>query len=170
MHTSDYSGFPLLRAISSESGQKFDGFSRFWIHGNSYQDDGDSFPFLFINGGARTLSGSTNGSAVIRDTVTQRQIQLLEHNGDPSQSTMIANSLLMPTSGERRAKISRIVRYQSLYLMRVVAHFVFQHLRHTMSQKGSIGSQPQLAVSTPRSKFGRPLITLPPCAPGTTER
>ncbi|KAF9644391.1 hypothetical protein BDM02DRAFT_3131799 [Thelephora ganbajun] len=77
----DYSGLPLLKAIALENGQSIHGFSRFWIYGKSYQADGDGFPFLFIDGGARMLSGSATGSAVIRDTVTQRQIQLLEHDG-----------------------------------------------------------------------------------------
>ena len=79
---SDYSGLPLLRAISSKNGQPIHGFSQFWIYGSNHHEDEDGFPFLFIDGGARTLSGSTNGSAVIRDTVTQRQIQFLEHDGD----------------------------------------------------------------------------------------
>ena len=92
---SDYSGLPLLRAISSENGQAIHGFARFWIHGNGHQDDEAGFPFLFINGGTKTLSGSTNGSAVIRDTVTQRQIQLLEHDGDLFWRAMASSSLLI---------------------------------------------------------------------------
>lgn len=43
--------------------------------------DDETFPFLFIDEGAATLSGSATGAAIVRDTVTQRQIQRLEHTG-----------------------------------------------------------------------------------------
>jgi len=43
--------------------------------------DDETFPFLFIDEGAATLSGSATGVAIVRDTVTQREIQRLEHSG-----------------------------------------------------------------------------------------
>ena len=44
--------------------------------------DDDGFPFLFINGGAATLSSSAPAAAaMVRDTVIQREIQSLEHTG-----------------------------------------------------------------------------------------
>lgn len=55
--------------------------SRVWVHGVGYEADGDVFPFLFVNGGAATLSASTHGAAILRDTITRREIQLLEHTG-----------------------------------------------------------------------------------------
>jgi hypothetical protein len=41
--------------------------------------DSDEIPFLFINEGAATLLGSALGGAIIRDAVTRREVQLLEH-------------------------------------------------------------------------------------------
>ena len=78
---SDYSGLPILKTITSASGEGIHQLTRFWVHGNTSQTDGDGFPFLFINGGAETLSGSTDGAAIVRDTVTQREIQSLDHTG-----------------------------------------------------------------------------------------
>lgn len=52
-----------------------------WVYGNVSQTNDDCFPFLFINGGVATLSGSALGAAIVRDTVTQREMQFLEHTG-----------------------------------------------------------------------------------------
>jgi len=76
---SDYSGFPLLKAITSASGDETHQFTHFWIHGTPSPTDGKPLPFLFVNGGAATLSGSVAGAAVVRDSVIQREIQLLKH-------------------------------------------------------------------------------------------
>jgi hypothetical protein len=76
---SDYSGLPILKAITSASEDEIDRLTRFWIYGSAPRADGDTFPFLFINGGAATLSGSAIGAAMVRDAITQREIQLLEH-------------------------------------------------------------------------------------------
>jgi len=73
---SDYTGLPVLKAITSASEEDVHGLTRCWIYGH----DG-SFPFLFINGGTATISGTGFGAAVIRDAVTQRQVQMLEHTG-----------------------------------------------------------------------------------------
>lgn len=78
---SDYSGLPLLEAITSASDEGTHRLTRFWVYGNAPQADGEELPFLFINGGAATLSASTFGAAIVRDTITQREIQLLEHTG-----------------------------------------------------------------------------------------
>ena len=43
--------------------------------------DGDERPFLFINEGAAVLSTSAFGTAVIKDLITQREIQVLKHTG-----------------------------------------------------------------------------------------
>jgi hypothetical protein len=53
--------------------------TRSWVHGSVPWADGGSFPFLFVNGGAAVLSGSVLGAAILRDTITQREIQLLKH-------------------------------------------------------------------------------------------
>jgi hypothetical protein len=79
--TRDYSGLPLLKAITSANEEEIQRLTRVWVHGNASETGEGSFPFLFINGGAATLSGSTIGTATIRDTVTHREIQLLEHTG-----------------------------------------------------------------------------------------
>lgn len=47
------------------------------VGGNAHTD-----LFLFINGGAGTLSTSSPGSTSIKNAVTQRLTQLLEHDGD----------------------------------------------------------------------------------------
>lgn len=78
---SDYSGLPVLKAITSASEDEIHRLTRFWVYGSTSQADGDTFPFLFINGGAATLSGSVLGAAIVRDTITQREIQLLGHTG-----------------------------------------------------------------------------------------
>lgn len=78
---SDYSGLPLLTAITSASGDEIHQLTRLRVYGSTSQVDGYTFPFIFINGGAATLSGSSFGAAVVRDTITQREIQLLEHTG-----------------------------------------------------------------------------------------
>lgn len=71
----------MLKAITSVSDGGIHRCTRFWVHGNGPEAGGDEFPFLLIGGGAATLSGSTIGAATIRDTITQREIQLLEHTG-----------------------------------------------------------------------------------------
>jgi len=71
----------LLKAITSASGEVVHRLSRVWIYGNTPQAGGDEFPFLFIDGGVATLSGSALGIAIIRDAITRREIQLLEHTG-----------------------------------------------------------------------------------------
>ena len=77
---SDYSGLPLLKAITTANEDEIHQLTRFWIYGSA-SPDGETYPFLFINGGAATLSSSGVGTAIIRDTVTQREIQLLKHTG-----------------------------------------------------------------------------------------
>lgn len=49
------------------------------MHGGVSQADSDDVHFLFINEGAATLSGSALGGTIIRDAITQREVQLLEH-------------------------------------------------------------------------------------------
>lgn len=78
---SDCSGLALLKAITSANDEEIHRLARFWVYSDEPQADGDEFPFLFINGGAATLSGSTLGAAIVRDTVTRRKIQILEHTG-----------------------------------------------------------------------------------------
>lgn len=63
-------------AITSASENEIHRLTRSWVYG------GDTFPFLFVNGGAETLSGSELGAAILRDAITQREIQLLEHTGN----------------------------------------------------------------------------------------
>ena len=63
-------------AVTSASEDEIHRLTRSWVYG------GDTFPFLFINGGAETLSGSELGAAIIRDVITQREIQLLEHTSN----------------------------------------------------------------------------------------
>lgn len=56
--------------------------TRCWVYGSATHADGDkALPFLFINGGIETLSGSELGAAIVRDAITQRETQLLEHTG-----------------------------------------------------------------------------------------
>lgn len=78
----DYSGLPLLKVITSANEEEVHRLKRVWVYGNASETGGGNFPFLFINGGAATLSGSPFGIAIICDTITHRQIQLLEHAGD----------------------------------------------------------------------------------------
>ena len=78
---SDYPCLPLLKAITSASEGELHRLTRFWVYGDGSQTDGGSFPFLFINGGAATLSGSTLSAVIVKDTITQRKIQLLNHTG-----------------------------------------------------------------------------------------
>ena len=73
---SDYTGLPVLKAITSASEEDDNHLTRCWIYGHD-----DSFPFLFINGGTATISGTALGAAVIRDAVTQREVQILKHTG-----------------------------------------------------------------------------------------
>ena len=54
--------------------------TRCWNHGSATHIGGDILPFLFINGGVETLSGSDLGVAIVRDAITQRETQLLEHS------------------------------------------------------------------------------------------
>ncbi|KAF9790741.1 hypothetical protein BJ322DRAFT_1104389 [Thelephora terrestris] len=75
----DYSGLSLLKVITSANEEEIHRLTRVWVYGHASETDGGSFPFLFINGGAATLSGSSIGAAIIRDTVTHRENQLLEH-------------------------------------------------------------------------------------------
>ena len=77
---SDYSGLSFLKAITSASEDEIQ-LTRVWVHGSGSEADEGAFPFLFINGGAATLSGLARGAAVVRDVVTHRNIQLLEHTG-----------------------------------------------------------------------------------------
>ena len=65
-----------MKAITSASEEELHNLSRCWIYGHD-----DSFPFLFIHGGAATVSGTALGGAVIRDAVTQQEVQLLRHTG-----------------------------------------------------------------------------------------
>lgn len=85
----DYSGLSILRAVLSSDGEPIRGFGQFWIYGSGGvpQVGGDTSPFLFINGGAATLSGALSGMASIEDVVTRRQIQSLKHEGDPGLVT-----------------------------------------------------------------------------------
>ncbi|KAF9642055.1 hypothetical protein BDM02DRAFT_3133357 [Thelephora ganbajun] len=75
----DYSGLPVLKAVTSASEDEIHHLTRFWVYESGSQADCGTFPFTFINGGAATLSGSALGTAVVRDSVTQREIQRLEH-------------------------------------------------------------------------------------------
>ena len=77
----EYSGLSLLRAITTANEQEVYQLARVWVHGIASGKGSDSLPFLFINGGAATVSGSALGVAVIRDTVTNREVQLLKHTG-----------------------------------------------------------------------------------------
>jgi len=72
---------PLVEDITSASDEGTYRLARFWVYSDEPQAGGDEFPLLFINGGAATLSGSTLGAAIIRDTITRREIQILEHTG-----------------------------------------------------------------------------------------
>jgi hypothetical protein len=71
----------LLKVITSANEEEIHGLARVWVYGNPSETGGGSFPFIFVNGGAATLSGSPFGVAIIRDTVTHREIQQLEHTG-----------------------------------------------------------------------------------------
>lgn len=83
---SDYSGFPILCAAFSSDESTSD-LSRFWIDGcgsgPQVRDDTHAHPFLFINGGASTLSTSL-GTVSIKNAVTQRLTQSLGHDGNSS--------------------------------------------------------------------------------------
>jgi hypothetical protein len=68
-----------LRAIAFANGEEIHRLARCWIYGSVVKTDGDEHPFLFVNGGAAMLSNSAFGAAVIRDTITKREIQLLKH-------------------------------------------------------------------------------------------
>ena len=85
----DYSGFSILRAVLSPGEGPTSGFGQFWIYGSDvvHQRGGDASPFLLVNGGTATLSASPSGVALIKDVVTQRQIQSLKHDGNAARST-----------------------------------------------------------------------------------
>ena len=68
-----------MTAIASANDSEIHQLARFWVYGRASEADGGTFPFVFINGGVATLSGCALGAAIIRDTVTQREIQRLEH-------------------------------------------------------------------------------------------
>lgn len=72
----DYTGLPLLKAIASMRDEGVHQLTRCWIYGYS-----PKFPYIFINGGTATLSSTAVGTAIIRDTITQREIQSLKHTG-----------------------------------------------------------------------------------------
>lgn len=76
---SDHSGLPVLKALTSTSDNEIHRLARLWVYGDAHQVDSDRFSFLFIDGGAATLSSSALGHAVVRDAITRREIQLLEH-------------------------------------------------------------------------------------------
>ena len=78
---SDYSGLPVLKAITSASERGIHQLARCWIYSNEFQSGSDEYPFLFVNDGAATLSSSALGVAVIKDSVTRRKIQVLNHAG-----------------------------------------------------------------------------------------
>lgn len=63
-------------AIASASEDEIHRLTHSWVYGSS-----DTYPFLLINRGAATLSGSDFGAAILRDAITQREIQLLDHTG-----------------------------------------------------------------------------------------
>ena len=71
----------MLKAITSANEEEINNLTHCWIYGNAFRPGEDAHPFLFINGGAATLSSTALGTAVIRDTVTQREIQQLKHTG-----------------------------------------------------------------------------------------
>ena len=71
----------MLFRSTSAGEEEIHQLTRFWVYGNGSQADGDGFPFIFINGGTAALSGSALSAATVRDTVMQREIQLLEHTG-----------------------------------------------------------------------------------------
>lgn len=82
---SDYSGLPILRTALSSDEELTSGLWRFWIYGcesGPQVGDAHTHPFLFINGGAATLSTTSSGAALIKNGVTQRSTQLLEHEGN----------------------------------------------------------------------------------------
>lgn len=76
---SDYSGLPLLKAIMSADKDETHQFKHLWVHSGASQADGDDVPFLFINDGVATLSGCALGGVIIRDAITQREVQQLVH-------------------------------------------------------------------------------------------
>lgn len=78
---SDYSGLPILKAAMSPKEELNGGLFRFWVYGGG-TPGGETRPFLFINAGTATLSSPTPGTALIKDAVTQRRIQVLGHEGN----------------------------------------------------------------------------------------
>ena len=72
---------PLLKAITSASEDEIHQLTRFWIYDCTSVVDEEISPFLFINQGVATLSGSMVSAAIVRDTVTHREIQVLKHTG-----------------------------------------------------------------------------------------
>jgi len=97
-----------LKAITSASEDEVHRLTRIWVYGSTSQADGGGFPFLFINGGAATLSGSAFGSAIVKDTITQREIQTLRHTGVYVCCFLRHFLTLMLTAVDRR--ISAMVR------------------------------------------------------------
>jgi len=89
----DYSGLPILQAIASENGFTDQQLARFWVYDGTSTTD-ECLPYLFINGGTATLSGSMTGVAKIRDTVTKREIQSLEHSVTDRHISVLAYHVL----------------------------------------------------------------------------
>jgi hypothetical protein len=125
-------------------------FACFWIHGGPSADD-ETFPFLFINGGAATLSGSTAGAAVVRDSVTQREIQLLEHTSIYRLWFYIAFSEAHVSSNQS----PHFCDGASRFCLGMKLHLPPSCLqRPTTFLKTHTALQQWIVQSTPRSRFG----------------
>ena len=70
-----------MKAIAPASEDEINRLTRSWFYGYTSETGTDDLPFLFINEGAETLSGSEHGAAIIRDAVTCREIERLQHTG-----------------------------------------------------------------------------------------
>lgn len=79
IHHSDCTDLPLLSALVSANEDGILQVKPFWVYGGASKTDYTDAPFLFINEGAATMSGSPLRGAIIRDLITQDELQLLEH-------------------------------------------------------------------------------------------
>ena len=155
---SDYSGLQLLKVITSASEGELHRLTRFWVYGNASQTDDNNFPFLFINGGAATLSGSLS-AAIVKDTITQRKIQLLNHTGIRCLCYFFVPLMFTTCTATPDRHVSVMVRPVSPQGYGC-AHHPFPR-RHTTFQKPGTASRRRIRDLMPQSRFG-PHGGLPP--------
>ena len=143
---SEYSGLPVLKAITSANEQGIHQLARCWIYSSEFQSGGNEYPFLFINEGAATLSTSARGVAVIKDSITRRKIQLLNHSGIYSFLVFRGNLSHFP----QRLPVNKALQWCVPVPLKVKNVLTTLPPRHTMFQMGGAASLQRAMARTPR--------------------